>query len=407
MNIHDILYLLGDKEVIGDYYSLFQNEDTRPTICTNPDALIEIAYSLECTRIWIHASIEDNKTTSIQNLINKLDNNHTDIKYIIISREPYKINRLFKSSRNFIIADAGKFYEEVVKFREKKYLNFLKKKTVPKLTEIEVDLAIITALYDYEFDQVKEYVEVNEELSKNIFPNTPSRRIGKLKNTDLKVIIDYQDKMGQVDCSFLASIICTKYRPKLLVMTGVCGGRITKNVKLGDIIIPMEIHDYQTGKYNQKGFVTLGYQAKINSEYFKAKIHDWEEDILHEMQKSTGRDKDKMKSLTVHIKESASGSLVLKKGGELDRIAKDISDNIISVDMESYAVARICNKSEFQNTKAIIIKSVMDYADENKKDSKGDFNYKEWAAYTSASFAYHFIQKLNKDGYFEENLSLT
>lgn len=259
---------------------------------------------------------------------------------------------------------------------------------------IKCDVAIISALFDYEFEQIQLLVDINKNLSKSLEPD--SLKIGKLRNSNLKVVIDYQKKMGLVDAAILSSTLLTKYTPKLLVMTGVCGGRMKKDVKIGDIIVPSEVYDYQTGKLDNGKFKPYHYRAVIDDDLI-SKIRNWKLEILRQMEDDAEIKKDRIKLTNVHFDVMASGGLVIKTDGALDYISESFDEKTVAVEMESYSVARSCNIDPFKNhSKAIIIKASMDGSDKDKTDID-----KEWAAHVSSKFTYYFLKKLEAEGYFK------
>jgi nucleoside phosphorylase len=267
-----------------------------------------------------------------------------------------------------------------------------KKKKVAE--PMHCDVALVTALFDNEFEQVLNYIEVDSELSKST--DTQSTKVGKLKNSKLSVVAAYQNKMGQVDAAILSATILSRYRPKLLVMTGVCAGRLTKGVEIGHIIVPSEIYDYQTGKYDNGVLKPYAYRVKIEEDLISM-AREWRVDLLRQMEDSAGQEKARIKDMKVHFDVMACGSLVLKTDGSLDNIAEQMDEKTVAVEMESYGIARSCDIKPHKNhTRAMIIKASMDGATGAKNDRD-----KEWAAYMSCSFAYHFVKRLETQGYFK------
>ena len=65
--------------------------------------------------------------------------------------------------------------------------------------------------------------------------------------------------------------------------------------------------------------------------------------------------------------------------------------NTAALDMESYAVMYAVNNAPAPKPKGVIIKSVCDYADEEKSDQ-----YQRFAAFTSAQFAKLLYEKFLK-----------
>lgn len=286
------------------------------------------------------------------------------------------------------IINKGKTKRDILKGAKKR------KPLTSKTEDIKCDVVIVTALFEKEFEQVKHIINIDEKTSKRV--GTTSTKYGKLKNSNLSVIVDYQQKMGVVDASILAASLTAKYNPKLLVMTGVCGSRTTKNVNIGDIIIPNEVYDYQTGKYEDGVYKPYSYRAPIEPALISY-AREWKDEIMRSIEDSSETQRQKIKTTEVHFDIMACGSLVIKTDGVLENIAESLDEKTVAVEMESYGIARICNLDPYKNTtKSIIIKGSMDGTGISKSDDP-----KEWAAQISAKFAHHYLIKLEKEGYFK------
>lgn len=255
------------------------------------------------------------------------------------------------------------------------------------------DVAILTALFEYEYEQALNYLKVDNRRSKAA--GTESTKIGKLKGTKLSAVVDYQQRMGMVDAAILSATILGKFHPKLLIMTGVCAGRHSKGVELGHIIVPKEIYDYQSGKLDKGVYLPYPYRVAVDYNLISM-ARAWKKELLREMEDRAETQKGRIKGTAVHFDIMACGSLVLKTDGSLDNIAEKLDEKTVAVEMESYGIARSCDLEPYKSTtKAIIIKASMDGAGADKNDTD-----KEWAAYISTSFAYSFVKKLEREGYF-------
>lgn len=68
----------------------------------------------------------------------------------------------------------------------------------------------------------------------------------------LNLICAHSTQMGLVSAAFLSRLIIERFKPRLIMMTGICGG-IGDSVKLGDLIIAEKSWDWQSGKWLHDG----------------------------------------------------------------------------------------------------------------------------------------------------------
>ena len=182
-------------------------------------------------------------------------------------------------------------------------------------------------------------------------------------------------------------MVC-KFNVKTIYMVGVCGGRESEGVNIGDVIIPKESVAFQRGKLTEKGFSSEIQFAKPKEkglvQYSKA------DDILSQLftdYTNIIREKEHrtlaLEQPKVNYNVMACADYVIDKEGELDVIAKNIGQRkLCAVDMESYAIFRV---GEMLDIDTMVIKSVMDLTS-NKSDK-----YKPYAAYMAANYLYQLI----------------
>ena len=54
--------------------------------------------------------------------------------------------------------------------------------------------------------------------------------------------------MGLTTASVLATKMILKFKPKVIVMLGICAGNPNEDIKYGDILVVDKSFDYQAGK---------------------------------------------------------------------------------------------------------------------------------------------------------------
>lgn len=249
------------------------------------------------------------------------------------------------------------------------------------------DIAIICAL-ESELCQVIKMYNSNSELkiknSKYIFNSglitTPHKK-------SIKTISAFTNKMGFVDTTQLTSELIIRFNPKYIIMTGVCGGRKSQGVNIGDIILPQNIFAYQFGKDTVNGF-----EHDMVNESTDDHIIQVSKKIALEVTRkifdSWNGEKDRQIKLS--NESLASGTAVINKLDMLEREISKQDRKLVAVDMESYAVMRAARLLSKFNVEPIVIKSVMDFTEHKDRISN-----KSYASFTSTSFMYFLLDYLD------------
>jgi len=346
--------------------------------------------------------------------------------------DEYEIKAVFVSSGDN--ADVYKSMLDIEKERRLIYgysdiLNEIKEDKIVTYTKSiimqekrpEFEFGIITALYDDEFEEVKKFFvwDANDD----IYLGNKRYWIGHLVGfPNRKVVAAIPNATGMVDSAIVATQMLEVFKPKFLIMSGVCGGK--KGTNFGDIVLAKSILTFQKGKISSiknpdQSPITLfdknkkpldynhlydkdGNQIKVNVESFEVE-HDTiiEFDLQDSVQPELSRirneinnciktdqeieTKFKKKELNVHFDKMACSTMVINNDGYFEESIKTVDRKIVAVEMESYGIARACKFANFGNTKWIIFKSVMDNM--TNKDDKA----KKFAAKTSALFLKHLI----------------
>jgi nucleoside phosphorylase len=231
-----------------------------------------------------------------------------------------------------------------------------------------VDFAVLTALYRDEMEAFK------EALSHAIVPGERNLLSGSFKHKQLdddytgKLILTWQDEMGMVDAAAFTAKIITQHSPKFMILAGVCGG-LSEEVKLYDVIIPKNIFDYISGKLVKGEFLPQPLQAPLNTELIQY-IESESKMIKQNMLKIAPRILQPIleDGFKIHFKDYACGPWVIKTEGTLKTLSQTISNKIVGLEMESLGVIRAANIFAKYRNNGLVVKSVMDFTDENKTD---------------------------------------
>jgi hypothetical protein len=99
----------------------------------------------------------------------------------------------------------------------------------------QIDYAIITALYDDEFEEIEKVFEWQPDDG-HIETATKLFRLGHVKGKpEKRIVAAVPSATGMIDSAIVATMILEYFKPKYLFMTGVCGG--VPKLNFGSIIL--------------------------------------------------------------------------------------------------------------------------------------------------------------------------
>ena len=384
-----------DKPFFDDFIQDFSSITKYIWVCYADFLQFEKAFELKWKdkkfRLWIHldSMTQQNKelyagTRTHKQILRSDSLKH--LKYQFISRK-----YLEKEIYGIPVREAGACFEDYIKENPqnnpvlKNLLHTDKITTGQKeaLIKKRYDYVLISALYFDEFEQIKNVFNIDTENSEKI---NIGKHVGySFKLHDKTILITFQSEMGMVDSSILTTKIILNYSPKYIIMPGVCAGDTDTN--FGDIVLSSKIHLTQAGKLSEEIFKKEIVVSKIDPQIVNI-IKSENKKLLTDVQVLFTKDelaKERFSSFNVntlkfHAKPTACSTMVIDKKDYFKTVQKDFERKIVAVEMEGYGVARACELVNEGKTKAIILKSVMDHAEDK------DDNAKRYAAYISATF---------------------
>lgn len=271
-----------------------------------------------------------------------------------------------------------------IKLQERRYEKRKEKDPKAKvgiIAALELELAPFLNLC--RFEGIREVKIGNMVFKKGIVTTKSNKKIDFVAVRQLE--------MGMVDTAYIASIMATHFKIEHLFMIGVCGGRESVEVKVGDLIIPKESVTYQGGKIEQNQFLpgfgyahsNSGLYGNIDSAYAKDKLKDFMKNYLDALFAKEGKSLG-VSEPNLKVDEMACGDYIIDKKDIIDKIAETTGRRkLCAVEMESYPILRL--PVIFPSIKSSVLKVVMDLT-KDKND-----NYKDYAAFLSASFLYQIL----------------
>jgi nucleoside phosphorylase len=257
------------------------------------------------------------------------------------------------------------------------------------------DVCVITALRKPEFSALLSLPlswSDEIELDSNTFV-----REGQLSSNGemISVIGANCSRMGTVETALLCSKLIQKYRPRLLVMTGICAG--IKKLNFGDVIAAAPAWDWQSVKVVQDddGKKTvlpaldfIGTEVEITNrlESLADDANFWfsvKNEFVGECPDTT---------LQLKVGPLGSGSMLIADGETIETVKNTQNKDLLGLEMEAYAIYAAARNANRPKPVPLAIKSVCDYGNYLKDDK-----YQKYAAYTSAKCFFEFIKRYGSD----------
>jgi nucleoside phosphorylase len=276
----------------------------------------------------------------------------------------------------------------------------------------QYDLAILCALEE-EFDEILKLpnkwknlgtddnnVDVNGwKLIKEKGENYLTTIFEDKNKNEIKVVAKCMKDMGMVESATFTTRIINIFKPQYFVMTGIAAGIEDDGIKLGDILIPNIIWNWQSGKFTTMEDLVFDetkntYKKEIQTYFHEDMRQKTLDPELSEIVNELKRDDTFFKKMVMDFDDNnvnkipniitekmVSGSAVVAN----NKIINDIKKRkLVGLDMEAYGVFYAAEKAKlYSNTKAIVIKSICDFANEEKDDS-----YHHFASHASARTMY-------------------
>lgn len=241
----------------------------------------------------------------------------------------------------------------------------------------QFDYAIITALEEDEMEKILTIIERDGKIenSKHLI------EYGHIKGFEhKKVIYASQQATGMIDAAILATELL-HYKPKYLIMAGVLGGK-PKKTNTGDVVVATRTFTVDKGKNDKLGF-HREIESSSNENACITSLKRIKKDI-----KDYLRTEDNTRDSKIDIHFGPIGCV--RQVIDLEDFFQDsitkVDRKAIALEMESYAVSRSCELVNEGQTKALIIKSVMDNTIDKDDDGK------PYASWSSTMFVKYILE---------------
>ena len=213
----------------------------------------------------------------------------------------------------------------------------------------------------------------------------------EVQGISFSVIASAPLRMGLVPSAIRAMKLLHYFRPKLLVMTGICAG-ISGKVGLGDVILANPAWEWQSGKRiidnGEARFLSDPHQLDVNPAVVARYAQFIDTSGIWSEIASNWRGPKPNTALRGVIGPLASGSVVAADGTTIRNIQATQHRKLIGLEMEIYGVYAAAQEFPTAPPLTFALKGVSDLADIDKVD-----DYQGYAAYTSANALYFFLKE--------------
>lgn len=262
-----------------------------------------------------------------------------------------------------------------------------------RLSTIEnVDVLAITALRHTELEAVKSLdIDWDDRSYRLNHYNYWKGSFFDSNGISRSIIATSCFSMGSIASAITTTLFLNRFRPNLVVMTGITAG-VKGKVSLGDVVVAESTWNYESGKRtvieNKQVFLQSSYRLNIPQSMKNTILEmSFQSDIFESIyQQCTVVGKPKAPPKLV-IGPMVSGSAVIEDTSIVESILSQQERKVVALEMEAYGVAFACDSSA-QKPPYLIVKSVCDFANIEKSD-----DMQEYAAYTSASFAFKYMSE--------------
>jgi nucleoside phosphorylase/CheY-like chemotaxis protein len=260
----------------------------------------------------------------------------------------------------------------------------------------DLDVCFLTALKTPEFDALLDTslsLGEPEPVDHSLFG-----RVGSIdsQGRQLRVVASHCLRMGSTESALVSAKLIARYRPKLLIFSGICAGYEDK-VDYGDIVVADPSWDYTSAKVtvDPSGVRTVAYSPDfigIDTD-LKARVEVLSDDKAFFSNLHEGWKGDKPRSVpAMRVAPCATGPAVIADAGVLEDIRRHQHRNTLALEMEAYGVYSAVRMASRPRPICLSMKAVCDFGTFLKDDK-----YQRYAAYTSANTAVEFVRRYGAD----------
>ncbi|MFT3762284.1 MAG: hypothetical protein QM761_06650 [Pseudoxanthomonas sp.] len=250
----------------------------------------------------------------------------------------------------------------------------------------DVDVCVLNALKTPELDAVLATWPVTLGAEKLLNSSVLYRDgICRFSSGERRVVCAYQGQMGPAASVHAATSVLTAFRPRVLLMTGICGG-FSDRAQIGDIVVAERSWDWQAGKWAENGVLLAAPDHREASPELTAHARTIEhEKLIGFCQSFRGCQPERAPQLI--LGPMVTGSSVVAST-DIQEVFREQHRKMAAVDMECYGIYYATSVSSGPQTKVLCVKAVSDLADRAKAD-----NFQKYCSHISAFVGFEIADR--------------
>jgi nucleoside phosphorylase len=255
--------------------------------------------------------------------------------------------------------------------------------------DYKTDVCVVSALPSPELEAIHR-LPWNWEEPTPMDDSTFVRK-GSFSNSGqiFQVVSASAPRMGSVAAALLSARLIEHFRPRFLVMAGICAG-VRGKTDIGDVVLFEPAWEWPSGKLvntDTGSFLEPAPHQIGVSEFLLTRVEELSKDHAFLASVRSKWPKSPANALRLISGPGASGSAVVADSFTLESIQAQ-HRKLTALDMEAYGVYAAARSASSPKPTAFALKAVCDFADEKKSD-----DWQAYAAYTSAEIIRALLER--------------
>lgn len=265
------------------------------------------------------------------------------------------------------------------------FVAFIKRADAAKAT-FDVDICVLNALKVPELDAVLATWPISLGTEKLLNSSVVfSEGTCNIAGGTRRIVCGYPGQMGPIASTHAATTMLEAFRPRILLMTGICGG-FSDSVSVGDVVIAERSWDWQSGKWSENGALLAAPDHREASGELVARARTIEAACLNEIAGALNVDRPTSTPRLV-FGPMVTGSSVVASD-DIQKVFRSQHRKIVGVDMECYGIYYATSVFVGPPTKALCVKAVSDLADRAKSD-----DFQKYCSHLSAAVGLELVTR--------------
>ena len=214
------------------------------------------------------------------------------------------------------------------------------------------------------------------------------RGVKRVGDREISIVAVRQLGKGLTSAAVTTTKAICLWQPSVVVMTGICAG-VQHSVQLGDLVVASQCFEHASGQLVDGEIIPLQNRIALEPWFldYLMSVSD-SESCRTTIQGGYPGELPEDFRMRIHYGSMACGPLVVKDP-EYVKTLRSREHSLLALDMESYGVALAASmcSTPARTVHAVIVKGVVDYADNSKND-----DWHDYAAYASAALARQVLE---------------